>query len=111
MIPSKKHEEIEPKKRKQKAFTLMEMVVVVAIIAVLVLLISPNLWTQKESATKKADEAFMTTLQTQVELYRSDNDKAPADFAEMKDKNYLTAKQLKQINDKKITLADVTDAK
>ena len=67
-MPSKKHEEIEPKKRKQKAFTLMEMVVVVAIIAVLVLLISPNLWAQKESATKKADEAFMTTLQTQVEL-------------------------------------------
>lgn len=29
----------------------------------------------------------------------------------MKDKNYLTAKQLKQINDKKITLADVTGAK
>lgn len=40
-------------KKKRNAFTLIEMVVVLAVIAMLVLLIAPNLMHQKETAEQK----------------------------------------------------------
>ncbi|GFZ27131.1 competence type IV pilus major pilin ComGC [Lactobacillus corticis] len=84
------------KQRKQEAFTLIEMVVVMAIIVMLVMLIVPNIIGTKDSAQKKADQAFKTTLQTQVELYREDTNKLPSGFAGM-DK-YLSEDQIERAN-------------
>lgn len=64
---------LRKKMKKAKGFTLIEMVVVIAIIAVLLLLIVPNLSKQKEKASNRTDDAFKTTLQTQVELSDSKN--------------------------------------
>ncbi|MEJ6348256.1 prepilin-type N-terminal cleavage/methylation domain-containing protein [Holzapfeliella sp. He02] len=55
-------------KNKVKGFTLIEMCLVIAIIAILVLLIVPNITQQKQKAEQKIEEAFQTTLQTQLEL-------------------------------------------
>ncbi|MFC6323031.1 prepilin-type N-terminal cleavage/methylation domain-containing protein [Companilactobacillus baiquanensis] len=55
-------------KRTREAFTLIEMVIVLFIISLLLVLIIPNLGTQKNNAVKKTDEAFVTTLQTQVDM-------------------------------------------
>ncbi|MFD1472950.1 competence type IV pilus major pilin ComGC [Companilactobacillus mishanensis] len=54
--------------RKKKGFTLIEMVIVLFIIGMLMLLILPNLSQQKDKATENSNEAFRTTLQTQVDL-------------------------------------------
>lgn len=88
----KKLKKLFPKK--QPGFTLIEMVIVVAIIATLVLLISPNLLSQKEKADNRSKDAFVSTLQTQIQLYREDhNDKVPNSFKQMTDEHYLTADQ------------------
>lgn len=86
------------KHRKQEAFTLIEMVVVMAIIVMLVMLIVPNIMGTKDSAQKKADQAFKTTLQTQVELYREDKNALPSGFAGME--NYLSKDQIERANKK-----------
>lgn len=63
------------KNKKQSGFTLIEMVVVIAIVVMLLVIIAPNLVNQKQNAQNKTDEAFVTTLQTQVELYNDDHPK------------------------------------
>lgn len=60
------------KRKTRKAFTLIEMVIVLFIISILLVLIIPNLGTQKTNAVNKTDEAFISTLQTQVDM--SDED-------------------------------------
>jgi competence protein ComGC len=92
--------------KRQRAFTLIEMVIVVAIIATLVLLISPNLLAQKDRADKRTNDAFNTTIRTQVELYEENTGKTPVSFQEMVNAHYLTQKQGEQAEDKKLAIGD-----
>lgn len=92
--------------KRQRAFTLIEMVIVVAIIATLVLLISPNLLAQKDRADQRTNDAFNTTIRTQVELYEENTGKPPHSFQEMVDAHYLTEKQEEQAEDKKLAIGD-----
>lgn len=87
------------KSRKQQGFTLIEMVVVIAIIVLLVLIIAPNLMRQKGNAENRTSDAFRSTLQTQVELYRDEkkiDDNKPISFETMEKDGYLTKDQLKK---------------
>lgn len=87
------------KTRTQKGFTLIEMVVVIAIIVLLVLIIAPNLMKQKGNAEDRTSDAFKSTLQTQVELYRNEEkveDNKTITFEELEKEGYLTADQLKK---------------
>lgn len=102
----KKLQKLFPKK--QPGFTLIEMVIVVAIIATLVLLISPNLLSQKEKADVRSKDAFVSTLQTQIQLYREDhNDTVPTTFKQMTDEHYLTADQQKKAEKNNFTIEEV----
>ena len=102
----KKLQKLFPKK--QPGFTLIEMVIVVAIIATLVLLISPNLLSQKKKADDRSKDAFVSTLQTQIELYREDHDNTvPTSFKQMTDEQYLTADQQKKAENNKFTIEEV----
>lgn len=56
------------KRRMVPGFTLIEMVVVIAIVAMLMVLIIPNVTKQKDNASSKTDQAFIQTIQTQVDL-------------------------------------------
>jgi len=56
-------------KKTRKAFTLIEMVIVLFIISLLLLIMIPNLADQKTKADQRSDEAFRTTIKAQKELY------------------------------------------
>ncbi|TSO26085.1 competence type IV pilus major pilin ComGC [Lactobacillus sp. LL6] len=87
------------KNRNQQGFTLIEMVVVIAIIVLLVLIIAPNLMKQKGNAENRTSDAFKSTLQTQVELYRDEkklDDNKSVSFEAMEKEGYLTKDQLKK---------------
>lgn len=62
------------KNKQVKGFTLVEMVIVIAIIAMLILLIVPGLSKQKDRATSKTDEALRTTIETQRQLAEDNGD-------------------------------------
>ncbi|WP_236152155.1 hypothetical protein [Lactobacillus delbrueckii] len=53
-----------------------------------------------------SNDAFTTTIQTQVELYEENTGKKPVSFQEMVDAHYLTQKQEKQAEDKKLAIGD-----
>lgn len=96
----KKVLDILAKSRRQEGFTLIEMVVVIAIIVILLLLVVPNLIGQKRKAEEKTADAFKTTLQTQVELYKDEKGKVPDKFADLEEGDYLTNDQIKKANQK-----------
>ena len=60
------------KKAKVKAFTLVEMLVVLLIISVLLLLFVPNLTKQKEAVNDKGKAAVVKGVESQAELYSLD---------------------------------------
>ena len=57
------------KDKKVKAFTLLEMLVVLIIISVLLLLFVPNLSKQKESVTRTGNAAVVKVVESQAELF------------------------------------------
>lgn len=102
----KKLQKLFPKK--QPGFTLIEMVIVVAIIATLVLLISPNLLSQKEKADDRSKDAFVSTLQTQIQLYREDHkNTVPTSFKQMTDEHYLTTDQQTKAEKNNFTIEEL----
>lgn len=58
-------------------FTLMELLVVMAIIALLAALVGPTLWPQKEEANKKAARAQIEMFGQALDQFRLDNDRYP----------------------------------
>lgn len=105
------------KNQSLKGFTLIEMVIVIAIVVMLLVIIAPNLVHQRQVAQNKTDQAFATTLQTQVELYNDENPKKKLvnDLAPLASGNkYLSEKQkeklkLYRLDKGKVVLKDEKD--
>lgn len=100
------------KNKKQKGFTLIEMVVVIAIVVLLLMIIAPNLAKQKNNAEKSTDRAFQTTLQTQVELYSNEFPKdKEISFKDLLDNGYLTEKQFEKAQDYQVNAKGFVEKK
>lgn len=91
-------------KKTRKAFTLIEMVIVLFIISLLLLIMIPNLVQQKDHANSKSEEAFRTTLVTQAGLYLENNyDKGS--------KENNTSTNTADKSDGKVTIKELEDGK
>ena len=64
-------------KNKKKGFTLLELLVVLAILAILIAIAVPVYKNQKEKAARTAHNANVRVLETALESYRQDNGKLP----------------------------------
>lgn len=84
-------------RKKVKGFTLIEMVIVVAIIAMLTLLIIPNVVSQRNKAQKNSDTAFVQTIQTQVDLVEPKDEKNT--FEALEKNNHITKDQYQKLVD------------
>ncbi|MBY4634502.1 prepilin-type N-terminal cleavage/methylation domain-containing protein [Streptococcus suis] len=82
-------------KLKNKAFTLVEMLVVLGIISLLLLLFVPNLSQQKDAIQKKGDAAVVKVVESQMELYELEYDKE-ATVEDLQKAGYITPKQAEQ---------------
>ncbi|AGL47108.1 competence type IV pilus major pilin ComGC [Streptococcus suis] len=80
---------------KVKAFTLVEMLVVLGIISLLLLLFVPNLSQQKDAIQKKGDAAVVKVVESQMELYELEYDKE-ATVEDLQKAGYITPKQAEQ---------------
>ncbi|MGQ7461952.1 competence type IV pilus major pilin ComGC [Streptococcus suis] len=79
-------------KLKKKAFTLVEMLVVLGIISLLLLLFVPNLSKQKDAIQEKGNAAVVKVVESQMELYELEHDKE-ATVADLQAAGYITEKQ------------------
>lgn len=79
--------------KKEKGFTLIEMLIVLAIISVLIILIVPNLTSKSEAVNEKGCDALVKVVQTQVNAYHLDHGKYPKDLNDLVGE-YITSDQL-----------------
>ena len=80
------------KKRAVKAFTLIEMLVVLAIISILILLFVPNLMKEKAQVQKTGDAAIVKVVEGQAQLYELDHT-GDATLSELISDDLITKKQ------------------
>lgn len=89
--------------RNEKAFTLIEMLIVLMVITVLILLFVPNLTDQSEAVHDKGCDALVQTVQSQVYAYQLETGRTPKDFSDLID-DYITEDQLTCQNNKKLKI-------
>ena len=75
--------------RNQKGFTLIEMMIVLAIISLLLLIVIPNMTKSHEVASGKTCEATIKLLQSQVAAYESEKGVLPTNLSALKDEGYV----------------------
>ncbi|XBG86208.1 prepilin-type N-terminal cleavage/methylation domain-containing protein [Enterococcus cecorum] len=67
------------KRKKFKAFTLIEMIIVLFIIGMLMMIFVPNLSQKGNDAQKKSDIVIAKVVQQEIELYKAENGEEPND--------------------------------
>lgn len=80
---------IKKQLRKNDAFTLIEMLIVIFIIAILLVLIIPNISNNLDTAKNKSSEAYVKTVQSQVTAYELNEGDSNVTFAKLVEKGYL----------------------
>ena len=91
-------------KRKRVGFTLIEKAIVLFNISLLILIILPNIATQRKHANTVNDKALQTQLNTQAELYMDEKNTNTVTIDELKSANYLNNVQYDQIKKKNIEI-------
>lgn len=79
---------LQPLKKKKKGFTLLELLVVLAILAILIAIAIPVYKGQKEKAAITAHNANVRVLETAVESYKQDHGEYPENVDALKG-NYI----------------------
>ena len=79
---------------KVKAFTLVEMLVVLLIISVLMLLFVPNLTKQKDAVSDTGNAAVVKVVESQAELYELKNVNEKATLGTLVADGRITDKQV-----------------
>lgn len=92
-------------KLKKKAFTLVEMLVVLGIISLLLLLFVPNLSKQKDAVKESGGAAVVKVVESQMELYELKHNKE-ATVADLQAADYITKEQAQSYNEYKALKAN-----
>lgn len=78
-----------------KAFTLVEMLLVLAVVSVLLLLFVPNLSKQKESINHAGGKALVKVIESQAELYKLSHDGEPT-LSVLEKEGFIDSKQVEE---------------
>lgn len=87
--------------KKNNAFTLIEMLVVLMIISVLIILIVPNLGKRSQDVNSKGCEALIAVVQAQVDAYYAEHHQFPTTLDALVPE-YINEDQ-KSCNDKELS--------
>lgn len=77
------------KLKEEKAFTLIEMMIVLLIISVLILIAIPNVTKHSKSIDNKGCDAYVAMIQGQVEAYKMEEYSYPTSLTELVTAEYL----------------------
>ena len=95
--------------KNKDAFTLIETLIVLFIIAILLILIIPNITKNIDTAKDKSSEAYEKTVQSQVTAYEINENDKDVTFEKLVEKHYLDGpadKASTAPNGKKIVIAN-----
>lgn len=81
------------------AFTLIEMLIVLAIISILILLFVPNLIKEKAQVQKTGEAAVVKVVESQAQLYELDHDNDKPNLSELLSAGMITKKQVTAYDD------------
>ncbi len=90
--------------KQENGFTLIEMLIVLAIISVLIILVVPNLGKSNEEVHEQGCDALVSVVQAQVYLYHLDNGFYPAEISDLVMDNYIRSDQVQCANGKSLTI-------
>ena len=93
-------------KHQQQGFTLLEMSIVLFIIILLILIVLPNLTSQRQHARKVHRDAMGTVVQTQVDEYVNDHDTNHVSFRDLEGAHYLTGAQVRKARSQGIKIVN-----
>jgi competence protein ComGC len=74
---------------KKNGFTLIEMLVVMLVISILLLITVPNLLKNNGAINDKGCEAYIKTVQAQVEVYKIENENEIPTIDQLKTGGYI----------------------
>lgn len=84
------------KLRDKRAFTLVEMILVLFIVGVLMLLVIPNLSDQRANIETQGNEAFLQTIDSQTALYETIEGGTPTN-QQLLEEGYITQEQFAKL--------------
>ncbi|WP_204524709.1 competence type IV pilus major pilin ComGC [Litchfieldia alkalitelluris] len=87
----------------QKGFTLIEMLIVLVVISVLMLIAIPNVTKHNSLINEKGCQAFIKTVQAQVQAYEMEKE-TPATIEALKTEGYISTSQCP--NGKEVIITD-----
>lgn len=96
---------MKKKWKNHEAFTLLEMLVVLFIIAILMLLVVPNIGAKRERIDKQGTQALATVIQTQVALYELEHKNKATSLEVLVSEGYLSAKQAEEAKERQISIS------
>lgn len=94
---------IVSKIRNNKAFTLLEMAIVLFIVGVLLLIVIPNISDQRNAADTQGTEALEKVVESQSLLYEIEHDQKPT-YELLLQSGYLDADQVQKAQESNIAL-------
>jgi competence protein ComGC len=89
----------------ERAFTLIEMMIVLLIISVLILVAIPNVTKHSKNIDEKGCDAYVQMIQGQVEAYKM-NLKAIPSVSDLEEEGYILEKDPKCPDGREISIVD-----
>ena len=80
--------------KKEEAFTLIEMLIVLAIISLLLILVVPNLTAQNEALKKNSEDVLIQMAENQTQAYYLEKGKYPDSIDQLVTEGYLKTDKL-----------------
>ena len=80
--------------KKQDGFTLIEMLIVLAVITLLLVLVVPNLATQNHDIQNKGEQALIQMAENQTQVYYIDHGRHPSSIKQLDNEGYLSTDEV-----------------
>lgn len=90
----------------KRGFTVLEMIIVLSVIALLFILTLPNIKQKQDIIDNKGCDALIEVVNSQILLYKLDQEKDVNSVNDLIQEGYLKEKQSKCGNGKRISIKD-----